>query len=226
MTPEQERWTAVDHYLAAALLPPDRDLESALAENSRAGLPKIDVSAMQGKLLHLIVSMLGARRILEMGTLGGYSTIWLAKALPPDGALISLEADPAHAEVARANIQRAGLASRVRIIVGRALDTLPGLKAEPGGPFDLVFIDADKPSTPEYFRWALSLSRPGSIIIADNVIRAGELVNGASTDERVQGMRRFIEMLSAETRVSATALQTVGTKGYDGFVLARVLRVE
>jgi predicted O-methyltransferase YrrM len=218
----QEQWTAVDQYFNQALVPPDPKLAAALAANSRAGLPAIGVAPNQGKLLYLTALILGARRILEIGTLGGYSTICLARALPPDGLLVTLEAEALHAAVARQNIERAGFAHVVRLLVGKALDTLPKVEADSSGPFDLIFIDADKANTPEYFTWALKLSRPGSVIIVDNVVRNGEVSNPASTDPSVQGMRRFVELLAKEPRVTATAIQTVGTKGYDGFVIARV----
>jgi predicted O-methyltransferase YrrM len=218
----QEQWTAVDRYLTDLLAPPDPALDAALRTSAAAGLPAINVSPNQGKLLHLLARAQGAREILEVGTLGGYSTIWLARALPPGGRLVTLEADPGHAEVARANIASAGLDGVVQLRLGRALDTLPRLAAEGRGPFDLVFIDADKPSTPEYFAWALKLTRRGSVIITDNVVRKGAVADQASDDPNVQGMRRFLELLAAEPRVSATAIQTVGGKGYDGFALALV----
>lgn len=221
MTPEL--WTAVDRYLAALLAPADAALEAALAVNRAAGLPAIDVSPPQGKLLHLLARLQGARNILEIGTLGGYSTIWLARALSAGGRVITLEADPVHAETARANIARAGLAAVVDVRVGPALETLPKLEAERCGPFDVTFIDADKPSTPDYFTWALKLSRRNSIIIVDNVVRDGAVIDGASSDPGVKGMRRFFEMLAAEPRVIATAIQTVGSKGYDGFAIALVI---
>jgi predicted O-methyltransferase YrrM len=219
----QDQWTAVDRYLVSALLPADDALAEALRANAAAGLPAIDVAPNQGKLLHLVARIQGARAILEIGTLGGYSTIWLARALPPDGRLITLEADAKHAEVARANVARAGLASVVEIRVGRALETLPLLADEGRGPFDLVFIDADKPSNPEYLEWALRLTRPGSIIVVDNVVRAGDILDATSDDPRVQGTRRLFDALARESRLSATAIQTVGSKGHDGFVLARVV---
>jgi predicted O-methyltransferase YrrM len=221
----EERWTAVDNYVAQALLPPDPALDAALAANAAAGLPVIDVSPTQGKFLHIIALIQGARRILELGTLGGYSTIWLARALPADGLLMTLEAEAKHASVAQKNIERAGLGRVVQILVGKALELLPDVKTRYPGPFDLIFIDADKPNTPEYFAWALRLSRPGAVILADNVVRKGEVANPDSTDANVQGMRRFMEMLAKETRVTATALQTVGTKGYDGFVMACYLMI-
>jgi predicted O-methyltransferase YrrM len=218
----QEQWTAVDRYVADRLVGPDPALEAALEACAAAGLPPIAVSPPQGKLLHLLARALGARTVLELGTLGGYSTIWLARALAPGGRLVTLEADPMYAEVARANIARAGLGDVVELRVGQALVTLPELAAEDPGPFDLVFIDADKKSTPDYFRWALDFSHPGSLIITDNVIRNGALIDPGSDDPGAQGMRRFHELLATETRVSATTIQTVGSKGYDGFTLALV----
>jgi predicted O-methyltransferase YrrM len=215
-------WTAVDRYITDHLVPDDPALEEALRANAAAGLPAIDVAPNQGKLLHLLAKLKGARAILEIGTLGGYSTIWLARALPPGGYLITLEAEAKHAEVARSNIARAGLGGVVDVRVGRALETLPRLEAEGRGPFDLVFIDADKPSNPDYFTWALALTRPGSVIIVDNVVREGQILDGDSGDPRVEGTRRLYEMIAREPRVSATAVQTVGSKGHDGFVLAFV----
>ena len=217
-------WTAVDEYLDGLLIPADAALEAALAESVKAGMPEIAVSPSQGKLLHLLAKMQGARRILEIGTLGGYSTIWLARALPARGRLVTLEAEKKHAEVARKNIARAGLSARVEVRLGPALQTLSQMGSERRGAFDFVFIDADKESTAEYFRWALRLSRSGSVIVVDNVIRDGEVANAATTDPRVQGIRRFNEVLAKEKRVSATTVQTVGSKGYDGFALAVVLR--
>jgi predicted O-methyltransferase YrrM len=217
MTPET--WTAVDQYLTSHLHPPDRALDAAQQSSTDAGLPPIAVSPAQGKFLHLLARIAGARRILEIGTLGGYSTIWLARALPPGGRLVTLEFDPKHADVARANIANAGLAGAVDIRVGRAIEALPTLAAD--GPFDLIFIDADKPSTPDYFEWAITLSRPGSVIVVDNVVRGGGLVDEKG-DEGIQGMRTFVEKLTADRRVNATALQTVGVKGYDGFAIAVV----
>ena len=219
----QGLWTDVDHYFTDALVARDPGLEAALAASDAAGLPAISVAPNEGKLLHLLARMRGARRILEIGTLGGYSTIWLARALPEGGKLITLEYDPRHAEVARANIAQAGLADRVEVRVGRALDTLPELARGKPGPFDLTFIDADKRNNAEYFRWALRLSTVGSVIIVDNVVRDGRVVDGASNDADVLGTRRLIEVLAAEPRVSATAVQTVGAKGYDGFAIALVV---
>ncbi|ARV57361.1 methyltransferase [Nostocales cyanobacterium HT-58-2] len=218
----QELWTAVDRYITDLFVPPDPVLDAALQTSATSGLPPHNVSPNQGKLLLLLAKIQGARTILEIGTLGGYSTIWLARALPTDGRLITLEADPKHAEVARANIARAGLTDKVELRLGRALDTLPQLAAESRDPFDLIFIDADKPSNPDYFAWALKLSRRGTLIIADNVVRNGAVVDATSNDASVQGVRRFNELLAAEPRVSATAIQTVGSKGYDGFAIAIV----
>ncbi len=220
----QDRWTAVDRYLTDLLVPADDALEAALAASAAADLPQINVAPNQGKLLWMLAKIQGARNILEIGTLGGYSTIWLARALPPEGKLITLELDPKHAEIARTNIARAGLSNLVELRLGKALDTLTQLAAEQRGPFDLIFIDADKPSNPDYFAWALKLSRRGSLIIVDNVVRDGEVINAASTDRSVQGVRRFNEILAAEPRVSATAIQTVGSKGYDGFAIALVVK--
>jgi predicted O-methyltransferase YrrM len=203
-------------------VPPDPALAAALDASAAAGLPAINVSPNQGKLLHLLARLQGARAVLEIGTLGGYSTIWLARALPEGGRLITLEADPKHAEVARANIARAGLAGVVELRLGPALETLPQLAFEGLGLFDLVFIDADKPSTADYFAWALRLSRRGSLIVVDNVVREGAVADAASDDPKVQGVRRFYERLASEPGVSATAIQTVGTKGYDGFAIALV----
>ena len=214
-----ELWTAVDRYITDLLVPADTALEAALRDSADAGMPAIAVSPNQGKLLMFMAQMMGARRILEIGTLGGYSTIWLARGLADGGRLITLEADPKHAEVARKNIARAGLADSVEVRLGRAIDTLPGLD----GPFDLIFIDADKVSYPEYLEWSIRLSRAGSVMIADNVVRKGAVIDADSSDQNVQGVRRFNELLAKDTRVTATAMQTVGSKGYDGFTVARVL---
>jgi len=220
---DQDLWTEVDRYITDLLVPPDPVLDAALEASTAAGLPEIQVSPNQGKLLHLIARLQSARAILELGTLGGYSTIWLARALPKDGRLITLEADPKHAEVAKANFARAGLDSIIELRLGLALDTLPKLAAEKKGPFDLIFIDADKQNIPEYFTWSLKLARRGTLIIVDNVVRDGAVIDAASTDASVQGVRRFNEVLAAERRVSATTLQTVGTKGYDGLACALVI---
>jgi predicted O-methyltransferase YrrM len=219
----QEQWDAVDRYFTHLLVPHDPALDAALQSSNEAGLPAINVSPNQGKLLYLLARIRGARKILEIGTLGGYSTIWLARALPPDGQLITLEADPKHAEVARANIDRAGFSGVVEIRLGRAVETLPQLEAEGQGPFDLVFVDADKPSNPEYFAWALKLTRPGSVLIFDNVVRHGAVLDDNRGDPGLQGTRRLVELLSTDSRVTATAIQTVGVKGYDGFAIALVV---
>jgi predicted O-methyltransferase YrrM len=218
----EENWAAIDRYLAERLVGPDPVLDAALEASAAAGLPAIAVSPTQGKLLNLLARSIGARTILELGTLGGYSTIWLARALAPDGRLITLEADPDYAKVALANFERAGLGDIIELRLGGALDTLPRLAAEGGGPFDLVFIDADKVNTPEYFTWALELSHPGTMIIADNVIRDGRVIDPASKEPSVQGSRRLHDLIASEPRVSATTIQTVGLKGYDGFTLALV----
>jgi len=218
----QDRWTAVDSYISDLLVRPDEALEAALEGSEAAGLPAIQVAANQGKLLHLLARLQGARSILEVGTLGGYSTIWLARALPPGGRLITLELEPRHAEVARANIARAGLAERVEVRVGPASESLPRLTQEGVEPFDLVFIDADKEGYPDYLGWALRLTRPGSLIVADNVVRGGALIDPDSSDPRVQAVRRFIELVAAEPRLDATVIQTVGSKGYDGLAFAVV----
>ncbi|HXY01273.1 MAG TPA: O-methyltransferase [Candidatus Limnocylindrales bacterium] len=219
----QEVWTAVDQYIKALLLTSDPVLDAALKASVEAGLPTIQVSPPQGKLLHVLARLCGARRILEIGTLGGYSTIWLVRALPPGGQVVTLEADPKHAEVARANFARAGLSGLIELRLGPALDSLPQIAKEDLGPFDLIFIDADKSAMAEYFDWALKLSRPGSVIISDNVIRHGGVIDAASDDPDIQGVRRFNERVAAEPRVSATEIQTVGSKGYDGFALVLVL---
>jgi predicted O-methyltransferase YrrM len=216
-------WASVDRYLNGTLIPPDPALEAALAANKAANLPAIDVSPSQGKLLQLLAETQGARRILEIGTLGGYSTINLARALPPHGKLITLELDPHHAKVALANIAHAGLAHAVELRLGPALDSLAQLHAEHVEPFDLIFLDANKDGYPDYLTAALKLVRPGTLILADNVIRDGEIIDATSTDPNVQGVRRFLETLAADPRISSTAVQTVGSKGYDGFAIARVL---
>jgi predicted O-methyltransferase YrrM len=221
-TMSQELWSSVDHYIDGLLVPSDPALDEALAASAEAGLPAINVAPNQGKLLQLLARLQGARSILEIGTLGGYSTIWLARALPPGGSVITLEANPKHAEVARANIARAGLAGVVEIRLGQALDSLSQLQAEGRGPFDLIFIDADKTGYPDYFDWSLRLSRRGTLIVADNVVRKGAVADSCSADPMVQGVRRFIQLLATEPRVSATAIQTVGSKGYDGLAIAVV----
>jgi predicted O-methyltransferase YrrM len=214
----QEQWDAVDGYINDLFVESDEALTAALEASTAAGLPPIQVPPNGGKLLHLLARAIGARRVLEVGTLGGYSTIWLARALPPDGELVTLEIDRACAEVARANVERAGLSGVVEIKLGSAHDTMPALE----GPFDFIFIDADKVSYPEYFTYALALSRPGTLIIADNVVRDGAIVDAESEDANVQGVRRFNELVAATQRVTATAIQTVGIKGYDGFAFVLV----
>jgi predicted O-methyltransferase YrrM len=216
----QEQWTAVDRYINGMMVGADTALDSALEASAAAGLPQIAVAPNQGKLLYLLARIRQAKRILEIGTLGGYSTIWLARALGPGGRLVTLEVDPAHAAVASENIARAGLASIVDLRLGAALDTLPRLAAEKTGPFDLTFIDADKANIPSYFEWALKLAAPRGLIIVDNVIRDGAVIDETSTDPSVLGVRRLNEMLRDTTRVSATTIQTVGLKGYDGLTIA------
>jgi predicted O-methyltransferase YrrM len=218
----QPAWVAVERYAEARLAPGDRALEGALARSEAAGLPGINVTATMGKFLHLLAQIAGARRILEIGTLGAYSTIWLARALPAGGRLITIELDPTAAETARANLVDTGLADVVDLRVGRALDELPRIEAEDGGPFDMIFVDADKPSTPQYLEWAVRLSRPGSVIIVDNVVRAGALADEANDDPRVVAMRQVMEAIARNPRLTATLLQTVGSKGYDGFILVLV----
>ena len=218
----QEQWTAVDRYYDELLQPSDATLTAALEAGIRAGLPAINVAPNQGKLLHILAKAMGARRILEIGTLAAYSTIWLARALPPGGRLITLEVNPAHAEVARANLARAGLEGVVELRQGPALESLPRLAAERQGPFDFIFIDADKPGYAEYLGWALKLARRGTLIIADNVVRKGAVADDANTDPLVLGIRQFAERLSGQAGVTSCALQTVGSKGYDGFALILV----
>jgi len=218
----EELWATVDRYLTDTIVKPDAALAAALDRSDAAGLPSINVSPSQGKFLHMLARLVNARAILEVGTLGGYSTIWLARALKPGGRLITLEADARHAELARANLARAGLDRMVDVRLGPALDTLPRIATEGIAPFDLVFIDADKPNTPQYFTWALKLSHAGSIIVVDNVIRKGEVANPSATDPNVQGMQQFFTMAAAEPRVDATAIQTVSSKGYDGFSIILV----
>lgn len=218
----QEEWSEVDQYVGGLLVHSDLVLNSALADSQAANLPPINVTPALGKMLHIFARMCGASRILEIGTLGGYSTIWLARALPEEGRLISLEVDPRHAEVAWKNLERGGLEWKVEIRLGAALETLPKLEQEGEGPFDLIFIDANKEDNAEYFRMALNLSRPGSVIVVDNVVRKGGVVDAESADTAVRGTRRLMETVATESRVSATVVQTVGAKGYDGFLLAIV----
>jgi len=220
----QELWTQVDRYFGDQLAPSDQALDDALEANEKEGLPTIDVSWFLGRFLELLVRISGARRVLEIGTLGGYSTIWMVRALPEGGQIVSLELVPHHAEVARANLERAGLMGRVDLRVGRASDALQALVTSGAPPFDLIFIDADKSGYPEYLDWSLKLSRPGTVIVADNVVRDGKVIEAENADPNIQGVRRFTELVAAEPRLSATVLQTVGTKGYDGFAIAIVLR--
>ncbi len=219
-----EPWAGVDDYLSALFLPQDETLDQALRVSQTAGLPAIQVSPLQGKLLHLLAKSIAARRILEIGTLGGYSAIWLARALPPEGVLITLELDPKHAAVARENLAGAGVSEQVEIHLGQALESLARLVEENQPPFDLIFIDADKPNYPAYFEYCLQLSHPGTLIVADNVIRKGRIIEPHSEDANVQGMRRFLQRVASEPRVTATVLQTVGSKGYDGLALILVER--
>jgi predicted O-methyltransferase YrrM len=219
---DKDRWTEVDHYLAGRLLPGDSALRDAVAASDAAGLPAIQVSPLQGQWLAILAAAIRAKTILEIGTLGGYSTIWLARALAPGGRLISLELDPAHAAVARANLAQAGLADRATVRVGPAQESLRALSAEGLGPFDLIFIDADKTGYPAYWTAALTLARRGSLIIADNVVRDGAVADAGSQDENVIAVRRMYDLMAADPRVSVTVLQTVGVKGYDGFAVALV----
>jgi predicted O-methyltransferase YrrM len=216
-------WTNVDKYLEATLLPADPLMDAVLAANAKGQLPVIDVSPVQGRFLELLVRMTGARRILELGTLGGYSTIWMGRALPADGRIVTLEFADAHARVARENIARAGLSGRIEVRVGPALETLPGVEADGLAPFDLIFIDADKPNNPGYLEWAVRLARPGTVIVLDNVIRDGEIINATSDDDRVTGTRAGLAFMGSHPRLRATALQNVGVKGYDGFAIAIVV---
>ena len=215
-------WAKVDGYFEGLLTPMDDGLDAALRDNKADGLPPIDVTRLQGKFLDFLVRVSGARRVLEIGTLGGYSTIWMARALPEGGRVVTLELEPHHAEVARRDLDRAGVLDRVEVIVGPALETLPALTSRMER-FDLVFIDADKESYPEYLDWALRLSRPGTVIVADNVVREGRVADADCEDPRVQGVRRFAERMAAEPRLNSTVLQTVGAKGYDGFALSVVV---
>jgi predicted O-methyltransferase YrrM len=219
----QQLWNAVDALVTEKLAPHDAALDAALTESAKAGLPEIAVSGAQGRMLQILAKSVGARMILEIGTLGGYSAIWLARALEPGGKLVTLERDSKHAEVARENLERAGVSPRVDNRVGPALETLPRLAAEKVGPFDFVFVDANKDSIPDYFAWALKLTRVGGLIVVDNVVRGGKVIEADSADANVQGVRRFLDLASKEKRVLATAIQTVGAKGHDGFALALVV---
>lgn len=217
-----KRWAAVDHYLSEHLLADEPILASVIENSAAAGLPAIAVSPTQGKLLQMLVEMIGARSVLEVGTLGGYSTIWIARGLAAGGSVITLEVDPKHADVARENFALAGLQHVIELRLGNALDTLPRLANQVSAPFDLVFVDADKQNIPTYFDWAIKLAHSGSLIIVDNVVRDGEVINAMSTDPSIQGVRRFLEQVGVDSRVTGTAIQTVGTKGYDGFAILRV----
>ena len=221
----QETWAAIDNYYDGLFLQKDAVLDGALEASRAASLPAIQLSPSQGKLLHLLAKAKGAKTILEVGTLGGYSTIWLARALPPGGKLVTLEYDAKHAEVARANIKQAGFADSVEVRLGSAADTMPQLVGDLRAPFDFIFIDADKPGYAEYFKWAMKLSRPGTLIVADNVVRKGEVANSQTTDKDAQGIRSFNKVVAAESRVSATAVQTVGSKGHDGMAAILVLQI-
>lgn len=216
-------WIAVDDYFGDLLAPKDKHLDAALEANRAAGLPAIDVSPLQGKFLHVLVQMLKPKRVLEIGTLGGYSTMWMARALPKGGRIVSLEFNPKHADVARKNLENAGLLKRVDLRVGRAIDSLPVLEAEGAGPFDFIFIDADKPSNPQYLQWALKLARVGTTIVVDNVVRDGKVADAKSTDADVRGTRKMASLMAKEPRLSATVVQNVGVKGYDGFAIGVVL---
>ncbi|TIW22512.1 MAG: O-methyltransferase [Mesorhizobium sp.] len=215
-------WTAVDDYIVSSLFEPDPALDAVLAANRDQGLPAIDVSAVQGKLLSLLVRIRGAKKVLEVGTLGGYSTVWMARGLPADGKVVTLELDPHHAKVARSNFERAGVSDKVDLRVGPALESLAALGSENAGPFDLIFIDADKPNNPNYLSWAMRLSRSGTVIVCDNVIRDGAVVKENSGDANVEGARAAFAFIGAEKRLDGTAIQTVGAKGYDGFAIAIV----
>jgi len=217
-------WDQVDAYLTGTFVPRDEAFAAALADSEKAGLPTIQVSPPQGRLLELLARALRARQILEIGTLGGYSTLWLARGLAPGGRIVTLEVDPKHADVARRNFERAGRSGAIELRLGAALETLPRMVGERAGPFDLVFVDADKPSLPDYFSWSLKLSRPGTLIVIDNVVREGDVVDAKSADASVQGVRRMNERIAAEPRVTATTLQTVGGKGYDGLAFVLVDR--
>jgi len=219
----QDLWTSVDDYINSITVGTDAALDAAAASAAAAKLPPISVTPAHGKLLHLMVRAQGAKRILEVGTLAGYSTIWLARAVPPGGRVITLEANATHADIARANVERAGLSGRIEIRLGNALDTLPQLAAEKQPPFDFTFIDADRPNLAEYFDWAVRLSHPGSVIVVDNVVRKGGVIDASSDDPNIKGVRRFNDRLKDDTRVSATMVQTVSAKGYDGFAMALVV---
>ena len=220
----QDTWTDVDSYFSSALIKPDRVLTAAVKANRKAELPAIDVTSLQGRFLEVLVRAAGARRILEIGTLGGYSTLWLARAVPDNGLVVTLELEPKHASVAQRNIDRAGLSNRVELRIGSAAESLTALVAASADPFDFIFIDADKAAYPDYLKWSLKLSRPGTVIVADNVVRDGKVIDAKNSDPNIKGVRQFTKLLAAERRLSTTVLQTVGSKGYDGFAIAVVLR--
>ena len=220
----QKIWKQVDQYFTDALISPGDGFNAALETNRKADLPAIDVTPLQGKFLEVLVRATRSKRILEIGTLGGYSTLWLARAIPDDGIVVTLELEPRHAQIAKQNLKAAALADRVDLRVGAAADTLAAIVAEHAAPFDFIFIDADKSGYPEYLQWSMKLSRPGTLIVADNVVRDGKVIDPDHPDSNIQGVRRFTDMVSAEPRLSATVLQTVGGKGYDGFIIAVVLR--
>jgi len=218
----KKTWTAVDDYIVSSLFSDDPTLDAVLAANRDQGLPAIDVSAAQGKLLSLLVRIRGARRVLEIGTLGGYSTIWMARGLPTDGRIVTLELEPHHAKVARSNFERAGVSDKIDVRVGPALHSLAALADENAGPFDLIFIDADKPNNPNYLSWAMRLSRAGTVIVCDNVIRDGAVLDEHGRDANVEGARAAFSFIGGDKRLDGTAIQTVGAKGYDGFAIAIV----
>ncbi|UCI05856.1 O-methyltransferase [Mesorhizobium sp. B1-1-8] len=218
----KKTWTAVDDYIVSSLFAADPVLDAALVANRDQGLPAIDVSAAQGKLLSLLVRISGAKKVLEIGTLGGYSTIWMARGLPADGKIVTLELEPHHAKVARSNFERAGVSGKIDLRLGPALQSLAALESENAGPFDLIFIDADKPNNPNYLSWAMRLSRPGTVIVCDNVIRDGAVLNEDGSDANVEGARAAFSFIGRDKRLNGTAIQTVGAKGYDGFAIAIV----
>jgi predicted O-methyltransferase YrrM len=220
----KDTWTEVDHYFSNAFIKSDRALTAALKANRKAELPAIDVTPLQGRFLEILVRITGARRVLEIGTLGGYSTIWLARGVPASGLVVTLELEPKHASIAQKNIERAGLAGRVDLHIGPASESLSQLVANSADPFDFIFIDADKAGYPDYLRWSLKLSHPGTLIVADNVVRDGKVIDPKSADPNIKGVRSFAKLLAAEPRLTTTVLQTVGGKGYDGFAMAVVLR--
>ncbi|WP_458119421.1 O-methyltransferase [Paenibacillus sp. Z6-24] len=221
-TDNEQRWSEVDHYVEQKLIPEDSIMKQVLLSNQQADLPPFDVSPLQGRFLQLLVRMSGARRILEIGTLGGYSTIWMARALPAGGRIVTLELNRHHADTAAANFELAGVTGQIELRQGDALKQLARLDEEDAEAFDFIFIDADKPNNPDYLKWALRFSRPGTVIFGDNVIREGEIINQQSSDPRIKGVRTFYDMLAGEPRITATALQTIGSKGYDGFMIGIV----